>query len=824
MKCHYCFSIQSNLSLYYHHHKFHHSLKPFVCSCSRSFPPQQWQSFTRHLRKCKDHDGTTKVSGSNSNNDHSSTICSETLTGGSNATSTLCSETLTGSSNATSSSSNSQFVTSNFSSNLSYGPSAIHSAIDSFVSKLYEKPKLPRSYVQSIIEDVSSLIQNGVLTSLKSAIKTNVKLDDAQWAALDSAFSSIEDPFFHLRSEYHRFQYFTSTGDYIAPIAYEIGELDVNENGRLVKRKVYGQSVPLDEVLKNFLETSNTLNEILSYMQYLETNSDVKQNFVQSKLWKTKRDKFQIDEIVLPLFFYDDCQCNNPLGSHAEKLGCVYVQIACLPPECMSTISNIFLALVFKTAYRCFSDQKVFAPLIDVLKSLEVNGIVVNILGVPKKVYFVTSLLLGDNLGLDSLGGFAETFTANYFCRFCKTHKSETMFQSVEDKSSLRTEENYNADVAIDNVSLTGIKSDSVLNALPSFHITKNFCVDIFHDFSEGICHYVMIQVLKHCIPLYFSLDLLNHRIEMFQYSSCDSNRIPVLSNEFHKKDKLKMSGSETLLFVRLFGIIIGDKVPCDDPFWRLYVKLYDLMDVCQSKSFSNNQGSSLKVLVDEFNSLYVEVTNEALKPKFHNLVHYETALEESGPMTLTSTLRFERKHRSLLIPAHATTSRRDICRSVAIQHQLHFRHRLKSNFSIMPQTEICPITEVFLTDFPNPEFVKHLPANIRLTATAPCFSANWLEFKGTKYKPGMTLLLNIDQSGGPIFGHLDTILVSDNVPIFVYCYLLCLGIDEHLHSYEVNFTDRWSCISPSDLYDPLPLGTYASVLGKIYVPLRYAL
>ncbi|KAJ1529987.1 hypothetical protein ONE63_006715 [Megalurothrips usitatus] len=381
---------------------------------------------------------------------------------------------------------------------------------------------------------------------------------------------------------------------------------------------MFGQSVPLDTVLRMYLEIPNALNDIMSYVDSLKTDPGVKENFVQYKLWEKKCEKFSKDDIVLPLnIYYDECQCNNPLGSCAKKLGCVYCQIACLPPECQSVVQSIFLALVFEASLRSFSDNRAFAPLISILNKLEKDGIVVNNRDGPKKVYFVCGLLLGDNLGLNSLGGLTECFTACFYCRFCKLHKNVCAVQSVEDETSLRTKDNYNADLTTENVTLTGVKMDCCLHEVPSFHITSNYCVDVFHDLCEDVCHYVMMHVLRHCIPQFFLLDLLNHRIEMLQYGLCDSNRIPVLSDEFAKRDKLKMSGSETLLFVRLFGVLVGDKVPHDDDFWLLYVKLRELLDICLCKSLSIRQGAYIRVL-EEFNSLYIKITNDSLKPKMH--------------------------------------------------------------------------------------------------------------------------------------------------------------------------------------------------------------
>jgi len=104
----------------------------------------------------------------------------------------------------------------------------------------------------------------------------------------------------------------------------------------------------------------------------------------------------------------------------------------------------------------------------------------------------------------------------------------------------LRTKESYDEDVSVNNPEATGVHFDSAFNKIPSFHVISNLVVDPFHDFAEGIAHYVCIHVLKHCIPRYFSLDDLNRRILMFDYGTRElSNRIPQVSSNFSTKDKL---------------------------------------------------------------------------------------------------------------------------------------------------------------------------------------------------------------------------------------------------------------------------------------------
>ncbi|KAK3929637.1 Eukaryotic translation initiation factor 3 subunit E [Frankliniella fusca] len=96
-----------------------------------------------------------------------------------------------------------------------------------------------------------------------------------------------------------------------------------------------------------------------------------------------------------------------------------------------------------------------------------------------KSNFIRNEMLLGDNLGLHSVGGFVESLCANYFCRFCKTHSKVASKQVEEDKSLSRTEQSYNSDLALGDVSQTGVKGECAFNALP-WHITEIFVLMSF--------------------------------------------------------------------------------------------------------------------------------------------------------------------------------------------------------------------------------------------------------------------------------------------------------------------------------------------------------
>lgn len=75
------------------------------------------------------------------------------------------------------------------------------------------------------------------------------------------------------------------------------------------------------------------------------------------------------------MLYFDDFESNNPLGPKSGKLGVIYAQLLCLPPECQFTSDNIFIVLIFESIKRkAFGPRKIFAPLIDELNFLANQG------------------------------------------------------------------------------------------------------------------------------------------------------------------------------------------------------------------------------------------------------------------------------------------------------------------------------------------------------------------------------------------------------------------------------------------------------------------
>lgn len=110
--------------------------------------------------------------------------------------------------------------------------------------------------------------------------------------------------------------------------------------------------------------------------------------------------------------------------------------------------------------------------------------------GEEMRIYFQIALILGDNLGIHSILGFVESFSANRSCRFCRCHMSDIDIICHERQCELRNSENYNDDVLLNDLSSTGIKEECILNSMPNYDVCSNIAVDVMHDLLEVCVKY----------------------------------------------------------------------------------------------------------------------------------------------------------------------------------------------------------------------------------------------------------------------------------------------------------------------------------------------
>ncbi|KAI8116607.1 hypothetical protein CVS40_11351 [Lucilia cuprina] len=525
------------------------------------------------------------------------------------------------------------------------------------------------NFTKKNVEDVQKLVTNTILgpvATYLSCVTSHISNLEAK-AHLENFICYISDPFAVCKTDYLMNKWLKNNCFMEDCVQFSIDESvrPVIHNGNAVYDDVNTKGIllPIQFQFKKYFEKSDVLQKTLNKIQLCEEEQSGYSNFIQGNLWQKKVATYESGEICIPYFLYfDDFEINNPLGTHCQPICGIYYSF---PLSDCSELDHIFVAGFVKSQdIKKIGNESSLKYLINQINEMENEGIILNTENGNVKVRFILELILGDNLGLNSLLGFSKSFSSSYFCRFCKTSKQLSHKMIKEDSKNLRNIENFEHDIRHHSFKETGIKEDSPFNRIASFHVVHNYAVDMMHDLFEGICHYDICQIIKYYIQeiKIFSLETLNLRKQTFNYGQLEIENFSKQILETHlNQNRLKMTASEMKGFIRLFPLIIGDLIAEDDK-------------VC---CLSTDDISLLRELISEHNEKYVALFSDNLKPKHHLLIHYPTIIENSGPPKYFWCFRFEGKHKEVKTYANVTTSRKNILLTLAKKYQFKFSHLL---------------------------------------------------------------------------------------------------------------------------------------------------
>lgn len=103
----------------------------------------------------------------------------------------------------------------------------------------------------------------------------------------------------------------------------------------------------------------------------------------------------------------------------------------------MSLLNIHLVALFHAQDIKTYGFDKVLEPLVQDISTLETNGIQIPLF--DHTIYGTIVQVTGDNLGVHSLFGFVELFSARYSCHFCRLEKDfHTEFSEDSPKMSVR--------------------------------------------------------------------------------------------------------------------------------------------------------------------------------------------------------------------------------------------------------------------------------------------------------------------------------------------------------------------------------------------------
>lgn len=693
-------------------------------------------------------------------------------------------------------------------------------------SSLHADTAVTSKYVQSTASFISMLLFEGLEETTNSIILDNMRVTNEPCGHLVSGFEQLkcafQKSFRKFRTIHMREQYFRNLGTFVPPKSVRLGPL-LTSLGRqpLTFTTSTAQLVSLRSTLQRILSIPGVMAEIDSYINALSLNDDLT-NIVCSSSWKSTVEDIQppATSTTLPLLLYfDDFETGNPLGSHAgvHKLGGVYVSIPCLPQRHSSQLAYIFLQYLFHSSDRTtFGNEITFASVISQLNKLATEGVDIDTSYFKGNVRFGVAAIVGDNLGLHSMLGFAEGFTAHFPCRVCRATRVDCGKMLVEDESLLRNEENYRYDLAKKDMAQTGVREECVWLKTVGFDLFRNVGVDAMHDVYEGVAKYVLTLVINILLDnRVFDLPYLNGRIIEFNYGPDSDNKPPPLS--YSKKSvRLRLSATECSNLLKYFGMLVGHKVPWVDvdvphedltkvqKAYKLYILLCKCEEIIMARRVNDGLSANLRDFVYDFNQLYLDLSGSPLQPKFHHLVHYPTMLLKFGPVTHLWSMRFEAKHKEGKKAARSSASRVNLCKTVATKIQLQLNDLFVQN-TLRP-----PVFTTSMGNVVNHTTVSILKQHLPGLPAAPAITSHSFvtsPYNITYRRKDIIHLFLDSNSMYPVFGQIQELYFEkvSGECYASYCRYETRYFDNHYLAYAVSTTVERGYIALRNLFHILP-------------------
>lgn len=666
-----------------------------------------------------------------------------------------------------------------------------------FVVQLKSSGRLSLSICNEIISNISQLF-NDVVNFIGKFTCSEVN-------DLPNYLDQLRNPFEMVKSDYLLQKYLTDTGYFIKPEEVVLGS-------RLATVKLKSQVkfdkyhyVPITKVLEKVLAMPGVMRSIL------EVNNDVQNGVLSSpvsgNLFRNLILQSRIP-VVLILFYYDELEVCNPLGSRrgVHKLGNCYYSILNAAPQHASQLENIFLCCSFKTKLlQSYPISKILAKTVSEFSELSQNPIFIKSDSYEGEVKIVLGQVTGDNLGLHQVFGFTESFVSNYPCRFCILPRYRCLTLCTENNLFRRNIDNYQTDLELKTLSLTGIKTSSIFNDIPNFHVTKNVCPDIMHDVLEGVAPInIKLMLQKILSSGSLTLEQINFRITSFNYQHLQKDCPNELSERMimNSDSLLGLSAGQTFTLLQSFCLIFADQFCENDTHWELFLIFMEIMDIIMSPVISAQSLSYLKVIISDHHFLYQKLTNKCLRPKHHHMLHYPAAIKQIGPLHYYWAMRFEARHKFFKHVAKIGCNFKNITGSVSTRNQLLLSYRLIENkgFSI----ETYPISEEIFAKIEIGNLFDFLP---HVNPNDPISRFDRISVKGLKISVNDYLAIDFESCNElPLFGQVIAIIRMQDIFRILFKYQKTLSFSKHYNAYKVEESEKFDLkqVEEIDLLKPL--------------------
>lgn len=174
--------------------------------------------------------------------------------------------------------------------------------------------------------------------------------------------------------------------------------------------------MPVKFMLRTYLQTEGVFNAVINSLKL--SNDGLIRSLIDGSIWQ-ERTREMCCRTVIPInIYFDDFTTSDTSSCHSKSTSicAVYLNIPSMPAYLQGKLSNILTVGFIKSQDRKkMNNDKTLHRLIELLIELETEGITVSIDGEEQRVFFVLGFIVGDNLGVNGILDYVESFRANFF-------------------------------------------------------------------------------------------------------------------------------------------------------------------------------------------------------------------------------------------------------------------------------------------------------------------------------------------------------------------------------------------------------------------------
>ena len=346
------------------------------------------------------------------------------------------------------------------------------------------------------------------------------------------------------------------------------------------KKKCSFQYIPINGVITRMISQNGVWPSMIRKAQSDSCkDSKLLTSYAGGSLCK-KHAMFGHDKYAIILHLYiGEIEVCNPIGAHRSslKLCAFYFFIGNLENHYHSQLNYIHLCLLVKEKYikTLESYEQLLKPLIEDLKVLCNDGILINVDGQTVRFFGGIATVSAGNLSAYALAGLKKVFNSGRICRFCMVSYDELGVKLSEFDTMARSEEMHLYHLQTLNWGIPAATYDvekyCPLMNLPYFKVTETFPLDIMHDLMEGVIPLTLkiIRSLSHAVTLM----QINVELASFKFGQNNFKNKPVFLPASLASANISGSASEKVCFFRLFSFSVGDRIPREDQYWSLYLQ-----------------------------------------------------------------------------------------------------------------------------------------------------------------------------------------------------------------------------------------------------------